>query len=122
MIDTENAERIHRVLIDKFGGEKGIREGALESALNRPYSTFDRKELYPASVDKAAAIIESLIKNHPFMDGNKRIGYVLMRLTLMQSGHDIVAEQNDKYNFVIRIAKGELEFKQIRSWISKRLI
>ncbi len=70
MIDIKTVERIHDILIDRFGGVKGIRdEGTLESALARPYATFDQKELYPDVIDKAAALFESMIINHPFVDG-----------------------------------------------------
>lgn len=120
MIDFYEALRIHDVLIDKFGGSKGIRDkGALDAALKRPFSTFDKKELYPTPLDKAAAIIESILTNHPFVDGNKRTGYVLMRLFLIQNGLDIVAEQNEKYEFVIAITKGEIKFDAIKNWISE---
>ncbi|MFA6086012.1 type II toxin-antitoxin system death-on-curing family toxin [Mucilaginibacter sp.] len=73
MIDAKTVERIHSILIDEFGGSKGIRDVAgLEAALARPYMTFDQIDLYPTPVDKATAIFESLIINHPFIDGNKR--------------------------------------------------
>ena len=72
MITLREVESIHEILIDKFGGSNGIRDrGILESAINRPYQTFDQIELYPLPVDKAAAIFESIISNHPFVDGNK---------------------------------------------------
>jgi death-on-curing protein len=81
MIDLQDAIRVHEVLIDQFGGSKGVRDLAqLESALARPFQTFDQKDLYLSPLEKAAALIESILKNHPFIDGNKRIGYVLMRL------------------------------------------
>jgi death-on-curing protein len=70
MIDLNTSIHIHNILIDKFGGSKGIRDKALlESALNRPYATFDNIDLNPTGMDKAAALLESLIINHPFMDG-----------------------------------------------------
>lgn len=73
MIDIKDVENIHAILIDKFGGSKGIRDqGALESALHRPNSTFEQQDLYPTAIDKAAAILESIFMNHPFVDGNKR--------------------------------------------------
>jgi len=123
MIDIKEVEKIHDLLIDKFGGSKGIRDrGTLEAAIKRPYSTFDQKDLYPTPVDKAVAILESIIKNHPFIDGNKRTGYVLMRLTLLQNGIDINADQVEKYEFVIDLSKGKLDFLQIKDWISKRII
>lgn len=87
--------------------------------MNRPYQTFDGKELYPTPLDKAAAILESIVKNHPFTDGNKRTGYVLARLLLMNDQLDIEAEQNQKYQFVISISTGELNFEQIKEWLRK---
>ena len=95
--------------------------GALEAAINRPFATFDQQELYPDPIDKAAAILESILINHPFIDGNKRTGYVLMRLLLLQAAQDIQAGQEEKYNFVISIATGELTFEGIKKWIGERL-
>ena len=122
MISLEQTEIIHNILIDKFGGSKGIRDiGLLKSALGRAYVTFDGNELYPSSVEKAAAIFESIIINHPFIDGNKRTAYTLMRLILLESELDIAAKQEDKYCFVISASKGELRFEQIKNWIQSNL-
>jgi len=122
MISIQSVQAIHEILIDRFGGSKGIRDsGILESAINRPYQTFDQIELYPHPVDKAAAIFESLISNHPFVDGNKRTAYVLLRITLNANGYDIEASQDEKYDFVLSAAKGELKFEQIKAWIVKHL-
>lgn len=75
MISVEEVESIHALLIHKFGGSSGIRDmRQLESALARPYQTFDGPELYPDAESKAAAIVESILINHPFIDGNKRTG------------------------------------------------
>ncbi|MDF2432593.1 MAG: death on curing protein [Mucilaginibacter sp.] len=118
MIHIDNAKYIHDILIDKFGGSKGIRDtGALEAALNRPYATFDSNDLYPTAIDKAAALFESSIINHPFVDGNKRIAYVLMQLTLMENGITIKASQTEKYKMVIKASKGELRFDGIKLWL-----
>jgi death-on-curing protein len=122
MIKIEEVEKIHDILIEKFGGLKGIRDqGALDSAINRPYQTFDGQDLYPESIDKAAAIFESIISNHPFIDGNKRTAYVLMRLVLLNNEIDIHVDQEEKFNFVIKAAEGKLNYNQIRTWISKYL-
>jgi death on curing protein len=68
-------------LIEEFGGSKGVRDwGGLEAAIARPFATFDQTELYSTPYDKAAAIFESLIINHPFVDGNKRIAYLMMQV------------------------------------------
>lgn len=123
MISVAQAEQIHNVLIEKFGGLTGIRDLAgLEAALARPYATFDQHELYPEPIDKAAAVFESLVINHPFMDGNKRISYVLMRLTLLENGFDIVASQDEKHEMVIAASKGEIRFDEIRKWIGGKIL
>ena len=86
MIPVTEALRIHEILIERFGGIKGVRDlELLKSSLNRPLQTFDGKELYPTITEKAAALLESLIKNHPFHDGNKRIGYTMCRLILLEN-------------------------------------
>ncbi len=122
MIDINEVTKIHDILIEKFGGAKGIRDkGTLESAINRPYQTFDGQELYPTPVDKGAAIFESIISNHPFIDGNKRTAYVLMRLVLKENNMDIDLGQDQKFDFVIKAAKGELTYDQIRMWIQINL-
>jgi len=123
MIRIEFVINIHEILIEKFGGVHGIRDKkALESAITRPFMTFDQKDLYPSPIEKAAALLESIISNHPFLDGNKRIGYVLMRYFLMENDLDVKATQTEKYEFVIKIAQGQLSYEQIHSWLSERLI
>lgn len=120
MISEKEVLEIHTILIERFGGLKGVRDKELlDSALSRPYQTFDGKELYPTPFDKAAAILESIVKNHPFKDGNKRTGYVLSRLLLMNEQHDIHAQLEEKYQFVISISKAELNFDQIKKWLEK---
>jgi len=122
MITVEHAIKIHSILIDEYGGLTGIRDkNLLESALLRPYQTFDKKDLYKTPVQKAAALIESLITDHPFIDGNKRFGYVAMRLSLLEAGLDINASEDEKYEFVIEIAKGNLNFSEICAWINNNL-
>lgn len=120
MIDLKLALRIHSILIKQYGGATGVRDlNAVESAINRPYSTFGGSDLYPTVIEKAAAIAESIIKNHPFIDGNKRTGYTLMLLTLMNQGIDILVEEDAKYDFVIQIASGQLDFSEIVTWIKQ---
>ena len=80
MIGPEEAISIHDQLLRASGGAFGLRDkNGLESALGRPFMTFGGSDLYPEPVDKAAAIMESIIMNHPFLDGNKRTGYALRR-------------------------------------------
>jgi len=122
MINYEEVLLIHNLAIEKFGGGSGVRDmKLLEAAINRPYATFDQQELYPSPIEKSAALIESIVKNHPFSDGNKRTGYILMRLTLLKSGFDIEASEEEKYKFVIAIAEGKIEIDDIKLWIKNNL-
>ena len=119
MISVSDALSIHSLLIKRYGGSPGIRDQAiLEAALARPSQTFDNEPLYPGPVDKAAAVFESLIKGHPFIDGNKRVAYALLVVTLADFGHDLSADQDEKYRFVIAAAEGALSYDEIREWIS----
>ncbi|HEY9001419.1 MAG TPA: type II toxin-antitoxin system death-on-curing family toxin [Mucilaginibacter sp.] len=123
MIDLLKANYAHSELIDEFGGSKGIRDqGGLEAALHRPYATFDGIDLYPTVVEKAAAIFESIIINHPFIDGNKRVAYALMRSMLIESDFDIAASKDDKYEMTIAASKGEIGFDEIKQWLAIRII
>jgi death-on-curing protein len=123
MIKKELVITIHELLIEKYGGIHGIRDvKSLESAIARPFMTFEKENLYPTPILQAAALIESLINNHPFLDGNKRIGYVMMRFFLMQNRIDLKATQSEKYDFVINIANGQLNFDQINAWISDKAV
>ncbi|MCX6266048.1 MAG: type II toxin-antitoxin system death-on-curing family toxin [Bacteroidetes bacterium] len=122
MIKVELLITVHELLIEKYGGIQGIRDSkGLDSAITRPFMTFDQQELYPTPVSKAAALIESLICNHPFLDGNKRIGYVMMRFFLLKNKLDIKATQSEKYDFVIKIANGQIQFDQILAWIEENV-
>ncbi len=120
MISEKEALEIHAILLERFGGSSGVRDRALlDSALNRPFQTFDGNELYPSPIEKAAAMLECIVKNHPFIDGNKRTGYVLARLCLIKERVDILADQNQKYAFVIDISTGKIDFEQIKEWLSQ---
>ncbi|MEM9835924.1 MAG: Fic family protein [Bacteroidota bacterium] len=123
MIKLESVLSVHKILINRYGGAYGVRDsGLLDASINRPYSTFGGQDLYDTPEKKAAAILESIVTNHPFVDGNKRTGYVLMRLVLMEEKKDVTASQQSKYDFVIRIASGELSFEQILEWIEENVI
>jgi death-on-curing protein len=118
MISFQSAVRQHNRLIDEFGGSKGVRDDSLlESALNRPFATFDSVDLYPTAIDKATAIFESLIINHPFMDGNKRIAYTLMEILLRVDGLSLPVSEDEKYHLVISASTGEIRFDEIKKWI-----
>lgn len=123
MISLKIAEQIHNTLINNFGGIQGVRDlQALESALIRPFQTFENTAFYPDPLTKAAALIESIIVNHPFIDGNKRTGYVLMRFFLISNNIDISATEEEKYDFVISIAAGNKSYIEIMEWLKSHTI
>ena len=118
MILLEEVLSIHKILVQQFGGIQGVRDqAALESALARPFATFDGVDLYPSPQAKAAALIESILINHPFLDGNKRTGYTLMRLLLLNAQTDIKANQDEKYDSVIKTAAGQMKYEEIQFWL-----
>lgn len=120
MISLDEVLYIHRRLIDEFGGSDGVRdEGVLLSAIARPFSGFGDTKFYPTPIEKGAAIAESIVKNHPFVDGNKRTGYALMEFILRENDFFLTADSNERYDFVIQIATGEIEFEAIVEWIGK---
>jgi death-on-curing protein len=123
MIDLETALYIHDKSLSEFSGGHGVRdEGALLAALSRPYMTFDQQDLYSTPAEKAAAIFESLIINHPFIDGNKRTAYVLLRSTLLLFNFDVLAFEEEKYVFTIAASTGTIRFDEIKAWIEEHLV
>lgn len=122
MIDLSTVERYHNILINKYGGSRGIRDkGSLLAALARPHASFNQQDLYPTAVEKAAAIFESVVINHPFMDGNKRIAFALLRLTLLDEKLDILATEDEKYDMTIAASIGNIRFEEIKDWIISHL-
>lgn len=109
---------LHQRIIQETGGTQGLRDRKLlESAVFRPQATFGGADLYPDIYSKAAALGHSIIQNHPFLDGNKRVGFEAMRLMLRLNGLDIRTSLDVKYNFVIEIAKGNLNEQRIVAWL-----
>src|SRR5665213_3285697 len=120
MIELETVLNFHNELIEKYGGTNGLRDKSLLlSALARPYMTFDQQDLYPTPINKAAAIFESVIINHSFMDGNKRIAFLLLRLILLEYDYDISASEDEKYDRTIAASTGNLRYDGIIKWIGE---
>jgi death-on-curing protein len=111
---------IYQKIIEVSGGSFGIRDnGLLDSALARPKMTFGGEDLYPTLFDKVAVLGHSLIKNHPFVDGNKRIAFEVMDITLRLNGYSLTAGEDEKYTFVLEIAMGNLREKEIAAWLKE---
>jgi len=121
MIDYQEVLEIHQVLMREFGGSQGVRdENGLKSALERPFSGFGETEFYPSPEEKAGAILESIVKNHPFIDGKKKNRLCFNAFGFDELWQDIQATQDEKYDIVIAVASGKLDFQQIVTWIKQR--
>ena len=123
MIASEIILQIHDRSLKEYGGGEGLRDkDLLLAAISRPFQTFDQVELYTTPMEKAAAIFESLIINHPFIDGNKRTAYASLRLMLNIYRFDIVAFDDEKYQMTISASAGEIRFNEIKQWIEAHLV
>lgn len=109
---------IHEQLIKETGGASGLRdEGMLESALNAPFQTFGGEDVYPSLQHKAARLCFGLVKNHPFVDGNKRIGAHAMLVFLALNGIELHHSQEELSDIILQAAAGEIETKDLLAWI-----
>ena len=109
---------LYRQMMETSGGTVGILSiEALESAIAQPRATFDGKELYPTIIEKAAALGFSLIMNHAFVDGNKRIGHYAMETFLVINGYQLEASINEQESIIIQLASGKLNRDVFTNWI-----
>lgn len=109
---------LHQLMAEATGGDVGIRDEALlESAIENIYATFDGVELYPSKEEKAARLGFSLISNHAFVDGNKRIGVYVMLSFLELNGIRIWASNEDVVNLGLTVADGSSGYNDILKWI-----
>lgn len=119
----EQVLKLHNQLIDESGGEYGIRDkGLLESALNAPFQSFDNRDLYITVQAKAARLGYGIIKNHPFVDGNKRSGTHIMLLFLYFNNIELDYSQEELSDFILKIASGKAEYEDLLNWIIKHQI
>lgn len=113
---------LHKDIIAESGGSAEIRdEGLLDSALNAPFQTFSETELYPTLIEKAARLGYSLIKNHAFVDGNKRIGAHTMLVFLALNGIEVEYEDKDFIQLVLGVAAGEISDEQLLTWLQAHI-
>ena len=114
---------LHRRIIEQSGGADGIRDlGLAESALAQPQMSFGGKELYTTLAEKAAALCFSLVMNHPFVDGNKRIGHAAMETFLVMNGFELDADVDDSESVILRLAAGELDRPSFTQWVTAHMI
>lgn len=117
-LDTDDVLLLHKMMCKATGGASGIRDiGNLESALYHAYATFDGKDLYQTIEEKAARQAYGIIRNHPFLDGNKRTGLFVMLTFLELNNIRLKFSQSELVKLGIRIAEGKTEPPDIMRWI-----
>mgnify|MGYP004555502171 FL=1 len=113
---------LHSALIEQTGGTDGIRdEGRLESALHAPFQSFAEQELYPSLLEKAARLGFGLICNHPFVDGNKRIGAHAMLVFLNINQIELCYEDDELIAVILSVASGTMDYNGLLSWLQEHL-
>lgn len=117
-LNKEQLISLHKRLIEVTGGSEGIcDEGMLDSALLNPFQSFGDKELYPSIQAKAAQLCFGIVKNHPMIDGNKRLGTHAMLVFLALNGCELTYTQQELSNMILNLASGEIDSKDVLQWI-----
>ena len=120
---SEKVKLLHQLMAEATGGSIGVRdEGLLDSAIESAFATFDGVELYPSKEEKAAKLGHSLISNHAFVDGNKRIGVYVMLSFLELNGIRIEASDEDVVTLGLGAADGSIKQEDILEWIMKHKV
>jgi len=120
-LSVEQLLRLHRMQFRSFGGGTGLRDrGALEAGAARPQMTFGGEDLYPDLPAKAAALMHSLVMNHPFVDGNKRMGAIAAELLLAVNGYDLQATDDEWVDVTFATAQGKVSPESLAIWIRQR--
>ena len=114
----EKVKLLHQLMAEATGGSVGVRdEGLLESALESIYSTFDGTEVYTTKEEKAAMLGYSLISNHAFVDGNKRIGMYIMLTFLEMNGIRIQCSDEELVHAGLSVADGSMGYEDLLQWV-----
>lgn len=113
---------LHQGIIDQSGGSTGVRDwNRLTSSLSQPSMTFDGLDLYKTLIDKACSLGYFLIANHPFVDGNKRIGHAAMLLMLRANELTVEAPIDDQEKLILDVAAGKINREDFTEWMRKRI-
>lgn len=114
---------IHYRIIQETGGVHGVRDqGLLEAAVARPRAGFGAQEFYPGPFEKAAALFDSLIRSHPFLDGNKRTAIAAAGIFLLRNGHRLIASDEDLDAFTMRAADVAQPLDEIEGWLRRHAV
>jgi death-on-curing protein len=116
-LTAEQVLFLHDRLVEETGGEHGVRDlGGLESALARPQAAFGGTEFYPDLMTKTAVVMDGIIRNHPFLDGNKRAGVATAALFLEVNGHRLTATNAELERFTLLVTTAKPDIEEIAEW------
>ena len=119
-ITKEIVLALHEHIIERFGGASGLRdEGLLEAAIAQPWQTFDGIDFYPTVEEKAARLCLEIVTQHPFVDGNKRTGALLMGVLLRINKIRFKPANKDYYEIIIDVAAGNKDYEVLRDFVIK---
>jgi death-on-curing protein len=114
---------LHRRVVAETGGATALRDlGALESATVQPRASFGGEDLYPSLEEKAAALAFSLIQNHPFIDGNKRVGHAALETLLVLNGKELSADADESERIILAVASGKCGRDGLIEWIRSHMV
>ena len=117
-LSKEQVLLLHKHLIESTGGSEGVRdEGMLGSALSNPFQSFGGEEFYTSVQAKAAQLCFGLVRNHPMLDGNKRLGAHVMLVFLTLNGYELSYTQQELSDTILALASGKIDIKAIMQWI-----
>ena len=121
-LSIEEVIKLHALVVEQSGGAEGIRDwSALESCVEQPHQAFGDEDLYPSLPDKAAALGFFLVCNHPFVDGNKRVGHAALEVTLMLNGFELNASVDEQEQIILAMASGKLTREEFATWVTQHL-
>lgn len=114
---------LHERIAASSRGGIGVRDlGLLESAIAQPRQSFDGSDLYPSILDKAVALGFSLISNHPFVDGNKRVGHAALEVFLMLNGYELEASVDEQERIILAVAAGDMSREEFSAWVNRHAV
>ena len=121
-LSIEQVLDVHALMVERYGGTLGVRDrGALESAVHQPMMAFGGVDLYPTPAAKTATLCFSIVANHPFLDGNKRTGFMAMYVFLKANGFPLDVDTDEAERVILAVADGTMDRDGLTEWVAGRL-
>ena len=122
-VTVEQVLELHALVLEQSGGTPGLRDrGALESAVAQPQMAFGGVEMYPTLAAKAGALCYSLVQNHAFVDGNKRIGHAAMEVLLVVNGFELDADVDEQERVIFSVASSQTSRDELIAWVESHVV